>query len=107
MNSICVFCGSSPGNDPAYAEAARLLGRTLAGRNVTLVYGGGHVGLMGVVAAAAATYMPASVRVPMPARGAASLQVTSSNTPTHKRPRLVVEDTRQKRWPRASRHPNC
>ena len=50
MNSICVFCGSSPGNDPAYAEAAQRLGRTLAERGTTLVYGGGHVGLMGVVA---------------------------------------------------------
>ena len=37
MNSICVFCGSSVGNDPAYAEAARLLGRTLAERGITLV----------------------------------------------------------------------
>ena len=53
MNSVCVFCGSSPGNDPAYAEAARELGRTLAERDTTLVYGGGHVGLMGVVADAA------------------------------------------------------
>ncbi len=53
MNSICVFCGSHPGNDPAYAEAAQNLGRTLAERNTTLVYGGGHVGLMGVVADAA------------------------------------------------------
>jgi uncharacterized protein (TIGR00730 family) len=53
MNSICVFCGSSPGNDPAYAEAAQRLGRTLAERDTTLVYGGGHVGLMGVVADAA------------------------------------------------------
>jgi uncharacterized protein (TIGR00730 family) len=53
MNSICVFCGSSPGNDPAYAEAAQRLGRTLAERGTKLVYGGGHVGLMGVVADAA------------------------------------------------------
>lgn len=53
MNSVCVFCGSSPGNDPAYAAAARLLGRTLAERNTTLVYGGGHVGLMGLIAEAA------------------------------------------------------
>ena len=53
MNSVCVFCGSSPGNDPAYTAAARELGRTLAERGSTLVYGGGHVGLMGVVADAA------------------------------------------------------
>lgn len=53
MKSVCVFCGSSPGASPAYAEAAAHLGRTLAGRGLTLVYGGGHVGLMGVVADAA------------------------------------------------------
>lgn len=53
MKAVCVFCGSSVGNDPAYAEAARLLGRTIAGSGLTLVYGGGHVGLMGVVADAA------------------------------------------------------
>ena len=50
MNAVCVFCGSHPGNDPAYAEAAQRLGRTLAERDITLVYGGGHVGLMGVIA---------------------------------------------------------
>ena len=48
-----MFCGSSTGDNLAYAEAASRLGRTLAERNVTLVYGGGHVGLMGVVADAA------------------------------------------------------
>ena len=53
MNAVCVFCGSSPGNDPAYAEAAQSLGRALAEGDITLVYGGGHVGLMGVVADAA------------------------------------------------------
>ena len=53
MNSICVFCGSSSGEDPAYAEAARFLGDILARRGITLVYGGGNVGLMGVMADAA------------------------------------------------------
>lgn len=53
MQSVCVFCGSSPGSNPAYREAARSLGRTLAEANVRLVFGGGHVGLMGVVAGAA------------------------------------------------------
>ena len=53
MNSLCVFCGSNPGASPAYAEAAARLGRTLAGRGLNLVYGGGQVGLMGVVADAA------------------------------------------------------
>jgi uncharacterized protein (TIGR00730 family) len=53
MERVCVFCGSSPGADPTYAEAAAELGRLLAGRGLTLVYGGGHVGLMGVLADAA------------------------------------------------------
>lgn len=53
MRSICVFCGSRPGADPAYAEAAEALGRTLAQSSITLVYGGGHVGLMGILANAA------------------------------------------------------
>lgn len=53
MERICVFCGSNPGADPAYEEAAADLGRLLAGRGLTLVYGGGHVGLMGVLADAA------------------------------------------------------
>ena len=53
MNSLCVFCGSNPGASPAYAEAAARLGRIVAERGMTLVYGGGRVGLMGVVAGAA------------------------------------------------------
>ena len=48
--SICVFCGSSPGANPAYSEAARELGAVLAAEGRRLVYGGGNVGLMGVVA---------------------------------------------------------
>jgi len=50
---ICVFCGSSLGNRPAYTEAAVKLGRTLAERGMVLVYGGGNVGLMGTIAEAA------------------------------------------------------
>ena len=53
MKSVCVFCGSNPGNDPAYAEGARAMGREIARRGMVLVYGGGAVGLMGVVANAA------------------------------------------------------
>ncbi len=47
---VCVFCGSSPGRVPAYQDAAREVGRTLAERGVELVYGGASVGTMGVVA---------------------------------------------------------
>ncbi|WP_159998620.1 TIGR00730 family Rossman fold protein [Roseomonas sp. 18066] len=53
MKRVCVFCGSNPGGNPAYAEAARQLGRAIADRGLGLVYGGGHVGLMGIVADAA------------------------------------------------------
>ncbi len=50
---VCVFCGSSPGSDPAFLEAARRVGATLAREGLGLVYGGGRVGLMGAVADAA------------------------------------------------------
>lgn len=47
---ICVFCGSNVGEDPEFARRAAQLGRVLAERNIGLVYGGGKVGLMGVLA---------------------------------------------------------
>ncbi|KAK6833997.1 hypothetical protein PG987_008691 [Apiospora arundinis] len=47
---ICVYCGSAKGNDPAHMQAARDLGRVMAENNISLVYGGGTVGLMGEVA---------------------------------------------------------
>ncbi|HCS69440.1 MAG TPA: TIGR00730 family Rossman fold protein, partial [Rhodospirillaceae bacterium] len=50
ISAICVFCGSRTGSDPAYENAARTLGRLMAEKGIRLVYGGGHVGLMGVVA---------------------------------------------------------
>ena len=53
MKSICVYCGSNAGSDPAFTDAAIAVGQRLAQRDVTLVYGGGRVGLMGQVADAA------------------------------------------------------
>lgn len=53
MAAICVFCGSSSGSGPAFVDTARRLGAAIAGGGHDLVYGGGHVGLMGVVADAA------------------------------------------------------
>ena len=50
MRRVCVFCGSSVGNQRAYSEAAEALGAVLAERGIGLVYGGGNVGLMGVIA---------------------------------------------------------
>ena len=52
-NAVCVFCGSSSPDDPRYADAARALGTVLADGGIELVYGGGQVGLMGVLADAA------------------------------------------------------
>lgn len=52
FRSICVYCGSQPGRDPVYAEAARGLGQHLAQRGIRLIYGGGSVGLMGQIATA-------------------------------------------------------
>jgi uncharacterized protein (TIGR00730 family) len=50
MKRVCVFCGSSKGNSAAFLLAARVLGEVLAARDIELVFGGSHVGLMGVVA---------------------------------------------------------
>lgn len=49
---ICVFCGSSPGKNPSYQIAANHLGKHLVERNIDLVYGGGSIGLMGLVSSA-------------------------------------------------------
>ena len=53
FRTVCIYCGSATGNDPAYPAAARETGALLAERDVTLVFGGGSVGLMGVAASAA------------------------------------------------------
>ena len=50
MKNLCVYCGSNAGNDPAYAALARALGARMAADGIALVYGGGNVGLMGIVA---------------------------------------------------------
>lgn len=53
VKNICVYCGTGPGRNPAYAQAARTLGRTMAQADIGLVYGGGGSGLMGEIARAA------------------------------------------------------
>ncbi len=50
IRSICVYCGSHPGNDPSYEKAARALGQEIAKKGLTLTFGGGNRGLMGAVA---------------------------------------------------------
>ena len=53
MKSLCVYCGASTGDSPAFVSLAKALGTTLAEQNIRLVYGGGSVGLMGIIADAA------------------------------------------------------
>ncbi|MFN8027398.1 MAG: TIGR00730 family Rossman fold protein [Acidimicrobiia bacterium] len=53
LGAVSVYCGSNPGTDPAYAEAAVAIGTELGRRGIDMVYGGGHVGLMGIAADAA------------------------------------------------------
>lgn len=53
MKSLCIYCGSNAGSDPAYAALANALGTRLAREGIALVYGGGNVGLMGIAADAA------------------------------------------------------
>jgi uncharacterized protein (TIGR00730 family) len=50
IHAVCVYCGSSAGTDPTFAEAARALGKTLAQNRIRLVYGGGSIGIMGALA---------------------------------------------------------
>lgn len=50
IRSLCVFCGSREGEDPAYQEEAQNLGRLLAKKDISLIYGGGKIGLMGLIA---------------------------------------------------------
>jgi uncharacterized protein (TIGR00730 family) len=50
VKTLCVFCGSSAGTRPVYADAAREMGEALVARDITLVFGGGRVGLMGEIA---------------------------------------------------------
>lgn len=53
IKTVCVYCGSAVGNRPEFSAAAAALGRELAMRSIGIVYGGGQVGLMGIVADAA------------------------------------------------------
>ena len=50
IKTVCVYCGSGPGSNPRFVEAALALGKTFAENNIRLVYGGGSVGLMGAIA---------------------------------------------------------
>lgn len=94
--SVGMFCGSSPGFDPRWAEAAATLGRTLAAEKLRLVYGGGAVGLMGACARAAVEsggrvlgVIPEFLRLPEVAYEAADLMVVAS---MHERKARMFEE---------------
>lgn len=96
LETICVYCGSSHGRDEVYTEHARNLGRLMAERSITLVYGGSNVGLMTTLADAAMAaggkvigVMPkALVELERAHRGLTELHVVSS---MHERKALMVE----------------
>jgi uncharacterized protein (TIGR00730 family) len=96
LTRVCVFCGSSPGADPAYADAARRLGEELAARAIGLVYGGAGVGLMREVADACraagggvtGVISESLVEAEVAHRDLADLRVTSS---MHERKALMAD----------------
>jgi uncharacterized protein (TIGR00730 family) len=97
LTSVAVYCASSPGFEPAYAQAAGSLGTVLAERGIRLVYGGGHVGLMGVLADAVLSgggeahgvITRALQRREVEHRGLTSLEVTAT---MHERKALMADN---------------
>eukprot|EP00455_Lapot_gusevi_P006621 TRINITY_DN12827_c0_g1_i1.p1 TRINITY_DN12827_c0_g1~~TRINITY_DN12827_c0_g1_i1.p1 ORF type:complete len:241 (-),score=51.90 TRINITY_DN12827_c0_g1_i1:64-717(-) len=66
---VCVFCGANSGNNPAYATAAEELGAEIGRRQLRLVYGGGVIGLMGIVARSTLAHSPESSNSDSPVLG--------------------------------------
>lgn len=96
MKRVCVFCGSSPGRDPRYRMAAEDLGRELVRRGLGLVFGGGSVGLMGILADAVLAAGGEAIGVipgPLAAREVAHRRLTDLRVvPTmHARKALMAE----------------
>jgi uncharacterized protein (TIGR00730 family) len=96
IRKICVYCGSSPGTDPAFVEAARSFGAILAENGIGLIYGGGTVGMMGTIAQAVTEHGGTATGVipkflmtrERPAQGANDLIVTED---MHERKRKMFE----------------
>lgn len=96
MKSVCVYCGSSPGKQEAYSNAARGLAKSLVDRNIRLVYGGVSVGIMGLVAdsvlqlggQAVGVFPEALVRKEVAHKNLTELHVTQS---MHERKTLMAE----------------
>src|SRR5216684_962803 len=96
IKSICVYCASGPGNNPAFAEAAKQFGRILAENDIRLVYGGGSVGLMGTLADSVLDHADAFVALP---GGIGTLeelveQLTWAQLGRHKKPILILNSER-------------
>ncbi|KXH60266.1 decarboxylase family protein [Colletotrichum salicis] len=91
--TICVYCGSSTGNDPAHLQAARDLARLMAARGIKLVYGGGTVGLMGKVAKTLVSLSgPDSVHGIIPEALEATYGRTTIVKDMHTRKRMMAEE---------------
>jgi uncharacterized protein (TIGR00730 family) len=80
INAVCVYCGSSPGTDPAFVEAARRFGKILADNGVRLVFGGGSTGLMGALAGSVIDH------------GGAATGIIPEFLTTLERPRRLAQD---------------
>ncbi len=90
LKSVCVYCGSSPGNDAIYMKTATAMGEELASHGIELVFGGGNVGLMGQIANAA---LAAGGRV----RGIIPEFLRAVEMPSSNLHELVVTDTMHER----------
>ena len=90
MNSVSVYCASSMSLEPCFHNAARIIGKGLANRNLTLVYGGGRIGLMGEVAKIAADYGGEVV-------GVITHKLVAHEQANEKCDELIVVDTMQER----------
>ncbi len=96
IKRLCVYCGSAVGRDPRYREGARELGEALAAAGIELVYGGGRVGLMGVLASAVLDaggrvvgIIPGALRdAELAHQGASELVIVDT---MHERKRLMAE----------------
>jgi len=99
LEKICVFCGSQPGVNSAYAEAARVLGHLLARNDITLIFGGGMTGIMGILADAvldaggrAVGIIPDSMNVPKVVHEGITETIVTPDMHTRKAKMVAVSD---------------
>ena len=83
IKSVAVYCGHKPGNNPAYARDARKIGELLAHNKITIVFGGGNVGLMGIVAESALQNGGEVI-------GISTQHVVLKNEPAHPGARVII-----------------